>query len=278
MQAQRPYPGVGDSSHKMRTISKPVIRRRKMFMVLQMTLGCAYAQCYLQGDAMREANQLDGLGVVGRELSGEISCARDSSEYLRIPLRESPGGPIAGELEQRRGQYGSCEIYLLRDNESSRLWRGWDFPEISYESAALAYFEEEDGFAQVLKHTVPPGLWVRVADVPGQRLRPWPELFVERERLYLGYDGNQLRYEPSESSAVIISLRDRQLRETEVHQLVPTGQLSGVWGEFEVIEYTGEFYALAQTREAFATGNRGNGWLRLVNGDGLPEFWSFTRD
>jgi len=48
--------------------------------------------------------------------------------------------------------------------------------------------------------------------------------------------------------------------------------------EFEVIEFTGEFYTLAQTREAFPTGNRWKGWLRLVTGDGLPEFWFFTRD
>lgn len=262
----------------MRVPLKIVNRHFKLFLALQLALGSASAQNYLQGDVVRETYQLDGLGVIGQEIAGEISCARDSADNLRIPLFESPGGPSVAELEQRRGQYGSCQVFLLQGNETDRLWRGWDFPEISYESSALAYFEERGDFAQVLKHTVPPGLWVHIADVPGERLRPWPELFVERQYLYLGYDGHQLRYEPSESSAVMVSLRDRQVHETTVHQLIPTGQLSGDWGEFEVIEFTGEFYVLAQTREAFPTGNRWTGWLRLVNGDGLPEFWFFTRD
>ena len=243
-----------------------------------MILSPAFAQNYLQGDAIRETYQLDGLGVIGQEIAGEVTCAQDGSDNLRTPLLASPDGPIVAELEQRRDQFGSCQIFLLQGSNSNRLWRGWDLPEISYESSALAYFEERDGFAQVLKHTVPPGLWVRVVDVPGGRLRPWPELFVERERLYLGYDGHQLRYEPSESSEVLASLRDRQVHEVSVHQLVPTGQLSGDWGEFEVIEFTGDFYVSTQTHEASPTGNRWSGWLRLVNGDGLPEFWFFTRD
>lgn len=255
-----------------------VIRRLELVLALQFVLGVASAQDYLQGDAMREAYQLDGLGVVGREIAGEISCGRDTSDDLRIPLLESPDGPVVAQVEQRRSQHGSCELFLLQDNDVERLWRGWDFPEISYESTALAYFEERGGFAQVLKHTVARGLWVRVADVPGERLRPWPELFVERERRYLGYEGHRLRSEPSESAEAIVSLRDRQVHETAVHQLIPTGQLSGDWGEFEVVEFTGDFYGLAQTREATPTGNRWTGWLRLVNGEGLPEFWFFTRD
>jgi hypothetical protein len=255
-----------------------VIRHLNLILSLQFALSVAPAQNYLQGDTMRETYQLDGRGVIGREIAGEISCARDGSDNLRIPLMESPAGPVVAQLEQRRGQYGSCQVFLLQDNDGERLWRGRDFPEISYESSALAYFEERGDFAQVLKHMVPPGFWVRVADVPGKRLRRWPELIVEHERLYLGYDGHQLRYEPSQSAAVIISLRDRQVHETVVHQLLPTGQLSGGWGEFEVIEFTGDFYGLTQTREAFPTGNRWTGWLRLVNGEGLPEFWFFTRD
>ena len=262
----------------MRAISKTVIRPLSVILALQLMLGSVSAQNYLQGDALRETYELDGLGVIGQVIAGEIPCAPNGSDNLRIPLLESPGGPAVAELELRRSQFGSCQVFLLQGNESERLWRGWDFPEISYESSALAYFEERDGFARVLKHTVPPGLWVRVVDVPGERLRRWPELFVERERLYLGYDGHQLRYEPSESSAAMVSLRDRQIHEMAVHQLIPTGQLSGDWGEFEVIEFTGEFYVLAQAREAFPTGNQWKGWLRLVNGDGLPEFWFFTRD
>jgi hypothetical protein len=262
----------------MKTASKTRIRPLKPILALQFVLGSASAQNYLQGDALRETYQLDGLGVIGQEIAGEISCAQDSSEYLRIPLLESPSGPVVAELEQRRDQYGTCQAFLLQDNESVRLWRGWDFPEISYESSALAYFEARDGFAKVLQHTMPPGLWVRMADMPGERLRPWTELFVERERLYLAYDGHQLRSEPSESSEVLVSLRDRQVHEADVHRLIPTGQLSGDWGEFDVVEFTSDFYVLAQTREAFETGNRWRGWLRLINGDGLPAFWFFTRD
>lgn len=227
---------------------------------------------------MREVYKLDGLGVVGRVIAGEVSCIDGEAGPVRIPLLESPDGLVVGALERRRGEYGSCEAILIQGDHSEKLWRGWDLPEISYESLGLVYFEERDGFARVLKDTVPPGVWVRVSDMPGGRLRPWPELLVESPRRYLGYDGYALRFEPSEFSGVIVELRDSRAHETQVHQLIPTGEVVGDWAEFEVVEYDGEFYALAQTREAYPTGSRWKGWLRIVDGDGLPRLWFATRD
>jgi hypothetical protein len=263
----------------MERVSANAVNRCLKLVLIQATISSwAFAQDYSQGSAIRETYRLAGLGIVGREIAGETSCGGGGSGNLRISLLASLDGSTVAELEQRRDQYGSCQVFLLEGTERERLWRGWDLPEISYESVGLVYFEERDGFARVLEHTVPPGLWVRVADVPDGRLHPWPELLVERQRLYVGYDGHELRYEPSEFSAVIVSLRDRQAHETEVHQLTPTGSLSEDWGEFEVIEFDGDFYALTQMRAVYPTGNRWKGWLRLVNSKGLPEFWFFTRD
>lgn len=236
----------------------------------------AYAQDSVQGDALRALYTLGGLGVVGREIAGETDCRPNASGDRQISLFNSVNGRAAAKLEWRIVGY-SCAAFLVRDDKSKKLYRGWDHPEIAYESMGLVFYEHRNGFARVFERTLPPGLWVRVADMPGGRLRPWSQLLVESPRLYRGYDGRTLHQEPSEISPGVVTLRERVVHESRVHQLIPTGELSGEWGKFEVIEFNTDFY-LARNPETSPTGNKWNGWLRLVNSAGSPEFWFFTRD
>lgn len=237
----------------------------------------AFAQNSLQGDTLREVAKLAGLGIVGREIAGETDCRPNASGDRRIPPFDSVNGQATARLEWRIDRH-SCGAFLVRNNKREKLYRGWDHPEISYESLGLAYYEHRNGFARVFERTVPPGLWVRVADMPGGRLRPWSQLLVEAPRTYLGYDGHALHEGPSEASPVLVTLRERKVHNSRVHQLIPTRKWSAQWGEFEVIEFNTDFSLMARTPETAPTGNTWKGWLRLVRSAGTPEFWFFTRD
>ena len=237
----------------------------------------AFTQTSLKGETVREFAQLAGLGIVGREIAGETDCAPNASANRQIPLFDAVGGQTVARLEWRIERY-SCRAFLVRNNKSEQLCRGWDLPEISYESSGLAYYEHRNGFARIFARAVPPGLWVRIADMPGRRLRPWSQLLVESPRTYYGYDGHALHERPSDHSPVVVTLRDRKVHDSRVHQLIPTGKLSAEWGEFDVIEFNIDFYVMTRTPDTAPTGNRWKGWLRLVNSAGSPELWFFTRD
>lgn len=226
----------------------------------------------------RLRDHVGGMGVVGREIAGEVICAPNASGLRTAEVFESIGGPTVGTFEWRAAEHGGCSAFLVRGGDRTALYRSSDLPELSYEAVGLAYYAERDGYARVLERTVPPGLWLRIADVSDGTLRSWAEWLLRPQLTYLWYDGYPLHSEPSESSPVLVSLRERRVHESRVHQLVPTGAVSGVWGEFEVIEFDGEFVAMARTREPIETGNRWKGWLRLVDGLGAPLFWYFTRD
>jgi len=236
----------------------------------------AFAQASLQGDALRDALQLTGLGIVGPAI-GETDCRPNASGSRAVPLFGSIDGPATARFEWRTGDHGSCVAFLVRDGTTERLYKTHDFPEIEYESAGLAYYEVRDGFARIFARTAPSGLWVRVGDLPGQSVRTWAEILTGAPRNYRGYDGLMLHERPAEDSPVLVTLRATR-DGSRVHQLTPTGELSDAWGEFEVVEVDGDPNALTSTRDASPVGDRWKGWLRLVNASGAPEFWYYTRD
>jgi hypothetical protein len=229
-------------------------------------------------DSFRDVYHLSGLGVVGQAIAGETSCGPNPSGVREVMLLKSIDGPGAARLEWRPGTDGSCEAFLVRSAERQRLFRGPDLPEISYEAAAVAYYEHIDAFVRVFEHTAPPGYWLRISDMPGARIHPWSELLVLSPRNYLGYDGLPLHEQPSESSRILLTLRERQVRETQVHELIPTGEVAGSWGKFVVTEFSSDFYLLARRPDTAPTGNAWQGWLRLTDEKGAPLFWFFTRD
>ena len=235
------------------------------------------AQDSVQGEALRALYTLGGLGVVGREIAGETECGPNAAGDRQVTLFNSVNGGGAATLEWRIHNY-SCAAFLVQHGKSVRLHRGWDLPETDYESVSLVYYEHRSGFARVLKRTVPPGLWIRIADLPDGRLRSWASLLVESPRTYRGYDGRTLHQEPSQDSSVVVTLRERVVQDSRVHQLIPTGEVSGGWGKFAVIEFNKDFYIGARDPEASPTGNKWTGWLRLVSSAGSPELWFFTRD
>jgi hypothetical protein len=238
----------------------------------------ASAQNIPQGDAMREAYKLAGLGVVGRTIAGETACYLNAAGSSAADLLESPDGPAVARLEWRRGQYGGCSAFLVRDGRSEQLYRDWDFVEIEYESAAVVYYEERGEFARVFARGAQPGLWLRIADLPDGRLRRWTEIIAATPRNYRGYEGLALHAQPSEDSTVQTVLREARAHDSRVHEIVPTGEISGAWGEFDVIEWSSDFDIMSRSEEPTQTGNRWQGWLRLVNAEGEPELWFATRD
>jgi hypothetical protein len=245
-----------------------------MTMVALLAATRVLAQESLQGEALREAFQLTGLGVVGRPVAGEIPCGPNGVRSPEVRLFDSVGGRAAAKLEWPVDD-DTCSGFLVRGNSSEKLTRAWDHPEVAYESLGLTYYEERDGFARVFARSAPPGLWVRIADMPGQSLRTWSEVLTESKRTYRGYDGMVLHEQPREDSSALVTLRARRVKGSPVHELIPTGELSGEWGQFEVVEYDGD---LPQLGPASPTGNQWKGWLRVVNAEGAPAFWFFTRD
>ena len=92
----------------------------------------------------------------------------------------------------------------------------------------LVSYESRDGFARVLARRPPPGLWVRVKDIPGGELHPWVDLLTEHAHNYRGYEGQIMHDAPSADSPVLVTLHDSRLQNSRVHRLVPTGPGPGV--------------------------------------------------
>lgn len=223
---------------------------------------------------------INGLGVVGREMVGEVSCEDGELLGLELSLYKSPGGPQASTLRWETSEAGGCYPFLLKDGKTEPvgIGRDPDFREISYEAAALVYFEARDGYARVFEHRLPPGAWVKIDEVPGGKLQPWADLLTRFPRHYHHHEGRILRKEPSENSPALVTIRYEAGSETRAHEVVPTGQISGQWGQFEVIEYDGDFHGMSRSREPSRTGNVWKGWLRLIDNSGQPLFWFYTRD
>lgn len=237
---------------------------------------CTFAQSDLQGDALREAAHLSGLGVIGEPILGETNCAPNGAGEREIELLASIEGPVVANLEWRSN--GGCTAFLVRNGPTEQLYGSWDLVEISYESAAVVYYEQRGEFARVFERRAPPGFWLRITDIPGGRLRPWVEVLTETPRSYLGYEGLRLHEEPSPNSIVLTNLRDRQNHDSRVHELIPTGEVSGTWGQFDVVEWSGDFNVMTRTESPTPTGQRWQGWLSLLDEQGQPAFWFYTRD
>jgi hypothetical protein len=270
---------VQQNVYPIRTSVHNRVRNRAVgLLFVGLTSANAYSQGASQGEALRDVAFLSGLGVVGNEIAGETTCAPNESGNREISLHVSIGGPVASTLEWRTGPYGSCQAFLVQNGQREQLYRGWDTPEISYESAAVVYYEHRDGFARVFERTAPPGFWVRISDLPDGRLRPWSDLLVASPHTYLGYEGLGLHMQPTEDSTILLTLRERRVHESRVHQIIPTGELAGAWGKFDVIEFTSDFNVMARTSDSAQTGNRWQGWLHLLTAEAAPRFWFYTRD
>jgi hypothetical protein len=221
-----------------------------------------------------------GLGVVGSEIAGEVSCANGELGRMEIPLYDAPDGTLVSTLRLEGGEHGGCYPVLLSDDrvDPVGVGRDRDFREISYEATALVYFESRDGYARSFVHRLPPGVWVKITDVPGEKLQPWTDLLTRSPKRYYRHEGRILRAEPSDESPALVTIRYEAGSESSVHEVLPTGQVSGQWGEFEVVEYDGDFHGMTRAREPAKTGNEWKGWLRLVDDSGQPMFWFYTRD
>jgi hypothetical protein len=231
-----------------------------------------------QPDFMVDPSRETGLGVVGREIAGESGCGLNAKGESEVELLESPGGAVAARLRWQTGEFGSCALTLSRDGKTKLLAQTLDLREISYESVALVYYESAEGFARILEHQASPGLWVRVADLPDGKLRPWVVLLTESPKNYQNYEAKAVHAEPTDASPVLVTLRDREDHKTTVHEIIPTGSVSGDWGQFNVIEHDGDFSIMTRERDPTLTGNNWTGWVRLVDESGQPAIWYYTRD
>lgn len=232
----------------------------------------------VEPDVMLDPSRESGLGVVGREIAGEVGCDPNAKGQTEVELLDSPAGAAVAKLQWRVGAYGSCSAILSKEGKTRLLAQTLDLREISYESAALVYYESRDGFARILEQQASPGLWVRVADIPGGKLRPWVVVLTESPRNYQLYEGKTVRAEPTVDAPVLVTLRDRDAHKETVHEIIPTGSVSGEWGQFDVVEYDGDFSIMTREREPTLTGNKWTGWVHLIDKHDQPSIWYYTRD
>jgi hypothetical protein len=231
------------------------------------------------GGAMETATQRQatGLGTVGKQILGETDCSSYATADQGVPLFLSLTGQPAAAVAWKPGGMEGCVAVLVRGSTREPLNGSPDVEEISYESAALVYYEARDGYAKVFAKTAPPGYWVRIRDMPGGKLHPWAEFLVAGDHFgYRGYDGLDLHQRPDDTSPVAVKLREPQAHPAPVHQLIASGEISGEWGKFDVVEFNGDFSPMAEA-QATPTGRKWTGWLRLSGPQGRS-FWFYTRD
>lgn len=195
----------------------------------------------------------------------------EEGAYGRLPetlagiiLFDEAGGMPIGKIMGETGLQLSCEQQSIQIQPS-------DLKEYGYEISGLLYWEEENGYIQIFRNSIPGGVWIRQVELAQHQwtAESWMEfitagkviLYPER----LGIKMN-LRETPKASGKLLVTMTDDHF------QITPTGRTQGLWAEVEVVKYTG----------AYCSGESGvsdswTGWVKLLDDQGHPNLWTYTR-
>ena len=188
---------------------------------------------------------------------------------------DNPKGKIIGKLKKigktAENNQTNNEIYLIINGKKIRVD---NFREIGYEIYALNYTDSSEGFVKVLDTLK--SYWISIEEIEknGFRAINWRDQMITEGENTLGYFANEpglrLRKEPNSESEIIGSVRG------DLFEIKLTKTISGQWCKVKVKKYK-EHPCNTDLEEAENIESKTEGWLKIIDDNGEPNLWSYTR-
>ena len=188
---------------------------------------------------------------------------------------DNPKGKIIGKLKRignaKEDDQVPYKIYLITGEKKVEIK---NFRQIDYEIFAINYTDSSDGFVKVLDTLK--NYWLSVAEIEkhGFKTITWRDQMIKESENTLGYYANEpglrLRKEPNSESEIMGSVRG------DLFEIKLTKTTSGQWCKVKVIKYK-EHLCNTDLEEAENIESKTEGWLKIIDDNGEPNLWSYTR-
>ncbi|MBV6881259.1 SH3 domain-containing protein [Epilithonimonas ginsengisoli] len=188
---------------------------------------------------------------------------------------DNPKGKIIGTLKRmgniKEDNQVPYKIYLVTGDKKVKIE---NFREISSEIFAINYTDSAEGFVKVVDSSK--SYWLSVAEIEknGFKTVNWRDQMIEQSKGVLGYYANEpglrLRKEPNSKSEIIGSVRG------DLFEIKLTKNISGQWCKVKVTKYK-EHPCNTDLEEAENIESQTEGWLKIIDDNGEPNLWSYTR-
>ncbi|KAB1065942.1 SH3 domain-containing protein [Salibacter halophilus] len=219
----------------------------------------------------------NGLILPEQNEDEEICCIYSPENGFTVYDR--PDGEKIGRLtrnvDQNVGDQSFYRIYFVNHRTKTETQIGLEhFQEIAYEIWALTYSERKDGFVKITYANQ--DFWLKQSDIEnvGFELVEWQSFLADNVNNLLGYYANDpglnLREKPNTDSGIIRTLKG------DTNQISPTNEHHGLWTKVKVIISKEHPCATDLTEEENIIEEL-EGWIKIVDDNGLPNLWYYSR-
>lgn len=149
-----------------------------------------------------------------------------------------------------------------------------DYTEIDYEIFALNFTESRNGFIKIKNKSV--NFWLSLNEIKkvGFKAINWMDFLILNRKDVRGYYANEpglrLRAEPNTDSEIIGSVRG------DLFEINLTKEVSGQWVKVIIKKYK-EHPCNTSLSEDENIVYQSEGWLKVIDDDGEPNIWNYTR-
>ncbi|WP_163411011.1 SH3 domain-containing protein [Flavobacterium ajazii] len=188
---------------------------------------------------------------------------------------DNPKGKIIGTLKRvgdiKKDDQVPYKIYFVTGSKKVQIE---NYIEIGYEIYAINYTDSIQGFVKVLDASK--NYWLNITEIRKQGFKPlsWFDHLIKQSKNELGYYANEpglrLRKEPKSDSEIIGSVRG------DLFEIKLTSETVGQWCKVNVIKYKEHPCNTELTEEQNLEYNT-EGWLKVIDDNGEPNLWSYTR-
>lgn len=241
---------------------------RRLLIIFLLVSNLCFAKQYQNGLILPDFEKLE---------MSEVCCVYLPQEGFTV--FNSPGGENIGYLtklnERNDDDQAPYKIYFI--DKTTKTLKQIDLSilkEIDYEIWAITYFERKNGYVRILDNNV--GYWLNENDIEEKnfKIENWKTFLIANKDNLLGYYANDpglnLQLLPSKDSDVIVILKG------DLYEIIPTEQSQTNWVKVKVKKYK-EHPCESGLNEDELIEENYKGWIELVEDNGMPNVWYYSR-
>lgn len=212
-----------------------------------------------------------------KENKDELCCILSPQEGFTI--YDNPNGNVIGILtrsvKQNSGDQTPYRIFFVDiKNKSEKEIELSNFQEIGYEVWALKYFERKNGFLRIINKSN--NYWLNESEIIKKKfsITEWQDFLINNSDIFFNFYANEpgldLLDKPSNEGKILKKLGGVL---DEIHL---TKEKNGKWSKVNVIKRKEE-PCISDLDDEENIEYKIEGWIKIVNENGLPNVWFFTR-
>ena len=251
-------------SKRLGTLKK---MKQILIIVILITKFC-FTQQYQNGFILPDFDKVE---------QSEVCCIYSPEEGFTV--FNSPNGNEIGTLtrmtESNADDQAPYKIFFIhKSTETAKQIELSNFKQIDYEIWAITYFERKNGFVRIVEGNV--DFWLSENEIEEKnfKIENWKNFLISNTGSLLGYYANDpglnLRVLPSKNSDLILTLKG------DLFEITPTDQSEGNWVKVKVMKYK-EHPCVSDLNQEELIEYKLEGWLKLVDENGSPNVWYYSR-